>query len=806
MSNTLETLPQHIFSDKDCFPMGVTYSLSFVNKHFYQLLTSSDHYRNYWQQIVTSPTFLYAEARVSCLFRKNQDNCFTLIDLQVVDLRGRKAVKATRTDMRTNFETIRQICTKLTQATEVAFFSQTGKSAQSFFYQSNLKHMQKSLYRMAIVDYNDIGSPGISLEKLSLFVFLKAMMDERLPLDVVLSLIHRQVSFLTVKTHTDHLFFNFKDTALLLFTSDHVLNHPLYKENPHDILLILLLLLELVFITQQHVPEMSFKKITKETISDHLSVIEHLHTKHSFTFQEIIILLEWNLNNQPHALSFHCFLNFILALNDGSIPVARIKAKIAKRTPPSFKYYTDQYLHCLQLSLINPRDQIALNNHILDNSLNNYNPHPLASLYVKFLKVLKNQNDMEDPMHPHIKNIVDSFFDAFLLRLHKPFVENDRPPGIQSYIDTIPYQWQVKESLTVETLCAFYQRIKCVLRAAIECTPSFHNKEMFIKQFLMKKKNLYIFMSSLMNFFVETHSDKTDGFVSFEKTTDAFIKMLESRLRDMLTSELTKHFTQTHLTQIPLKSNLSFEDLTDHHLVTSHIAPILFTRHPPFHTKANMTDVSLDTTLETLSGLIGQFVTEAVPKLQYLTNNQNEIFQSTTTLFIRQYHNYLLYYFYNLEQNGLEIVCSVHQTLMASINDNSFFTLYITYIIYLKKHLGIQKILDVTDHRLHLLLIAFMKLHYCLMNKKIEAEHFEEIVTLLDMHRAKIVTTQIIDLENVIFDFFTDTMFLDLYHDKKKSADWVHYHINKINIFFPLPIEETNSDMEVDDEFVEFED
>lgn len=801
MSNILETLPPQLFSNKDCFPMGVTYPLSLVNKYFYQLLTSTDHYRDYWQQIVTASDFLYAEARISCLYCKNQDNYFTLIDLQVIDLRERKVVKATRRDIRTNFETIRQICAKLTQATEAAFFKQTGKFARSFFYQNNLKHVRKSLYRMALEDYNNIEKPGVSLKNLNLSVFLKAIMEERLPLDVVLSLIHLQVSFLTVKTHKEYLCFNFKDTALLLFTLDDVLNHPLYKTNPHDILHILLLLLEIVLITRQNTADPSFKKIVEETTSYHLSIIEHLHRNHSFTFQEIILLLEWNLNNHAQALSFHCFINFISALNQGFISSTKIKAKINKRLPPSFKYYTDQYLQCLQLNLMKPKDQIALNNHILDNNLNNYSPHPLASLYIDFLTTLKNRKNMEDPMHPHIKNIVDLFFDAFLLKIHEPSLEENIPQWIQSYRDTIPFQWHFKQDLTAETLCTFYQRIRNTLQAAIECTPSFHNKEMFINLFLLKKKNLYILMSSIMHSFIETQSDKTDGFGSFDKTTDVFIKMFESRLNDTLTSELTKHFAQKYLRQMPKKQSLSFEELTDQRLVTSCIAPILYARDLSFHTKANITNASFEANIEILLGLIEQFLTDAVPKLQCLTHNQGDIFQSTTRLLIQQYHNYLLYYFCNLEQNGLEIVLSIHQTLITSINDRSFFTHYITYIAYLHHHLGIQKILNITDPKLHLLLITFIKLHYFLKNQKIEANHFEQVLTLLDARREKTITTQFIDLEHIIFDFFTDTMFLDLYYNKKESADWLKYHIDMINIFFPLPIEETNPDIEIDEEF-----
>lgn len=798
MSDLL-SLPAHTFSNKDCFPLGVTYPLSLVNKYFYTLLTSSDHYRNYWQTIVTSADFLYADARISCFYRKTQGQNFTLLELKVVDLRDRKIVTAARRDINTTFETIRAICTKLTQATEAAFFTQTGQEARSFFYREDLERAHKSLYRMALRDFNDIRKPGMSLDRLGLSAFLKAIMEERLPLDVVLHLIHIQTSLLTVKTHSDFLFFDFKNTALLLFTSDSVLNHPFFRESPHEILLILILLLEFIFIANNNGAEIQFKQIVLDSTSAHLSIIEHLHNNHSFTFREIIILLEWNINNQAHTLSFKYFLNFILALKYGHISSHKIKSRINKRIPLSFKHYTDEYYYCLQQGLINPRDQIALRSHILDNSLDKHHPHPLAPLYIDFLAVLKNQDEMLDPLYPHAKNILDSFLDAFILKEHVPVIEDDRPPGIQSYMNTVPLQWHIREELTVKSLCAFYHLIKQKLQAAIDCTPPFPNKDIFTTQFMLKKKSLYVLMSSTMHTFVETQSDETDQFQSFPKTTHAFIKMLDSVLSDIFTSELTKHFAQAHLGQAPQKSTLDFRELNNHRRITAHIAPILYTKHHPFRTKATIVDVSFDATIETLSGLIESFVTDAVPKLEQLAHNQADIIQLPTNMLIHHYHNYLIYYFYNLDQNGLEIVLSIHRTLMESINDGSFFTLYVTYIVYLQKHLGIQKMLDVGSTRLHLLLITFIKLQHCLKHGKIEAKHFEEVVTLLDIHRKHTVTSNFIDLEKMIYDFLKEDIFLDLFYDRKKSTDWVHHHINIINIFFPIQIEETNSDMEFED-------
>jgi hypothetical protein len=799
MSDLLSTMPPHIFSDKDCFPMGVTYPLSLVNKHFYQLLTSHDQYINYWQKIVTSSDFLYAEARFSCLFRRNKDHNFTLLELEVLDLKDRKVVKAASSDMRTNFETIRAICTRLTRAIEAAFYAQTGRETRSFFYQEDLENAHKSLYRMALKDYNDIHKPGASIDTLSLSPFLKAIMEERLPLDVVIYLIGLQTSLLTVKTHSDYLFFNFKSTALLIFTSDSVLNHPFFQESPHEILIILLLLLELIFVTSNAGTNTPFKQIVRDSTTPHLSIIKHLHNNHSFSFREIIILLEWNLSNQPHTLSFHYFLNFILALNNGHISSTKIRSRINKRAPPSFKHFTDEYYHCLQQGLINPKEQIALRSHILDNSLSKHHPHPLSPLYTEFLMNLKNQDEMKDPLHPHIRNILYSFLDAFLLRPHEPDAENNRPPGLLTYADTMPFQWHTRGDLTLESLTQFYRDIKERLQAVIEAAPLFQNKEAFITHFMMKKKVLYAFMSSIMGTFVEQHRTDANAFHSFHQTTRAFIELFESALSVLFTSDLTRHFAQTYLSTAPLKSNIDFKDLTDHQRVTAHIAPLLFTRHHPFPGRATMTPFSYNAILETLSGLVGSFIEDAVPKLQELTNHQTDVIRLTTSLLMHQYHNYLFYYFYILEHDSLEIVLTIHRTFMESINDNSFFNFYITYIIYLHKHLGIQKMLDVGSTRLHLLLITFLKLLYCLRKKKIEAQHFKEIITLLDMHRKNTDTKQFINFENVIYDFFKEDIFLDLFYDRKKSADWVNHHINMINVIFPILSEETISDMELDD-------
>jgi hypothetical protein len=799
MSDLLSTMPPHIFSDKDCFPMGVTYPLSLVNKHFYQLLTSHDQYINYWQKIVTSSDFLYAEARFSCLFRRNKDHNFTLLELEVLDLKDRKVVKAASSDMRTNFETIRAICTRLTRAIEAAFYAQTGRETRSFFYQEDLENAHKSLYRMALKDYNDIHKPGASIDTLSLSPFLKAIMEERLPLDVVIYLIGLQTSLLTVKTHSDYLFFNFKSTALLIFTSDSVLNHLFFQESPHEILIILLLLLELIFVTSNPGTNIPFKQIVRDSTTTHLSIIEHLHKNHSFSFREIIILLEWNLSNQPHTLSFHYFLNFILALNNGYISSTKIRSKINKRAPTSFQHFTDEYYYCLQQDLINPKEQIALRNHILNNSLSKHHPHPLSPLYTEFLMNFKNQDEMKDPLYPHIRNILDSFLDAFLLRPHEPDAENNRPPGLLTYADTIPFQWHTRGDLTLESLCAFYWRIKEILQSVIQGTPLFQNKDAFVTHFMMKKKVLYTFMSSIMSTFVEQHREDADAFHSFHQTTHAFIKMFESALSVLFTSDLTRHFAQTYLSTTPLKSNIDFKDLTDHQRVTAHIAPLLFTRHHPFPGRATMTLPSFNAVLDTLSGLVDSFISDAVPKLQHFVNYQTDIIRLTTSLFVQQYHNYLFYYFYILEHDSLEIVHSIHRTFMESINDDSFFNFYVTYIIYLHKHLGIQKMLDVGSTRLHFLLITFLKLLYCLRARKIEAQHFEEIVTLLDMHRKNTITKQFTDFETVIYDFFSEQLFLDLFHDRKKSADWVNHHINMINVIFPILSEETISDMELDD-------